>query len=739
MASYAAENAGTVIGADLGVAGAAALGHGLMPVGQREIGEIREEDVTVSKDGKKEPAFSDDAVAELVWRNYNQSKSFLEQNSWLLDWQAVDYYYQNQNNDRWLRPTDGRPVRIARYLIAKNTNTMDNQVHRGIWGNQKPFALQPEGGTDEDTLDAWTHLLWVLMKRAKTEYNFDLAGFQSRLFGTGILQPGWEERTVVKKRRRRKNPEPTATLPLTGEQSVPTQESDEFTVKEETVKESWPFLNFRRLGYTLFDEKWCTPNAPEESAGFVIDVDYVNFQDLQRLRALPCYQQIPDDETLINYFIQNPMTGTAAPSTVAEGLGDSQSSLAMHAAGDWKNRGINPFTAELMLLTMWTEERAQAILCYDGRKLTVRNDEHDLGDHALHYTFNWWNISDSGWGMGIGKLNIDDQRMDTGVLNEVLKMIGMWFNTPLAIRQGENAPTQNIVAGLGTFLQVQTGPDGDVRKAISYLDKPQIPAEAWRLMDMALHGGEDLVGANSTTQQGNLGGPGSSAMRTAAGVNRVGGKADEQVAKPVLYESWALERFIYFLIDQVRLKMPLEEIRQILRRKYSAAIVKDIDMDQFINAEFAVNVLAGQRMMAKQAIQQLIPFILQILQQPMIQQYYNAIGMKLDYAALFSILIRMSELDGNIDNIFVPMTDKEKQTYQQNSPGAQKVQGQIAVEQARGKNKLAEVQAQTQGDVVKSLVEKAAEHNESSIPLEEAFGRSERIGDVAQFQAGENE
>ena len=35
-----------------------------------------------------------------------------------------------------------------------------------------------------------------------------------------------------------------------------------------------------------------------------------------------------------------------------------------------------------------TAERAQAILCYDGRKLTVRNDEHDMGDHALHYTFN---------------------------------------------------------------------------------------------------------------------------------------------------------------------------------------------------------------------------------------------------------------------------------------------------------------------------------------------------------------
>jgi len=52
MASeYEAENTGTVIGADTG--GAAGSGaDALMPVGQREIGEIRREDVEVSEDGK---------------------------------------------------------------------------------------------------------------------------------------------------------------------------------------------------------------------------------------------------------------------------------------------------------------------------------------------------------------------------------------------------------------------------------------------------------------------------------------------------------------------------------------------------------------------------------------------------------------------------------------------------------------------------------------------------------------
>lgn len=707
-----------------------------MPVGQRPLGEIREENIAMAREPGKEPVFDNDAAAEVVWDAYTRGKNYLEQNSWLLDWQAADYYYQNQNNDRWLRPADGRPVRIARYIIAKNANTMDNQCHRAVWGNQKPFALQPEGGTSELLVEAWTHLLWVLMKRAKAEYNFGLAGECSRIFGTGILQPGWEVKKVTKKRRRRKTPEPTVTTPVGGEANIPTEKSDDFKTVEETYEESYPFLNFRRLGFTFFDESWCTPNAPEESASYVIDVDYVEFGELQQLRALPCYKDIPDDETLIKFFLQNPMEGNAAPSTVAEGMADSQSSLALHAMGDWKNRGINPFKTKLPLITMWTRERAQAILCYQGRKLTVRNDEHDMGDHALHYTFNWWNVPNAGYGMGIGKLNLDDQRMETGVLNEVLKMIGMWFNTPMLIRRGENAPTQNVVSGLGTFLQVDTGPDGDVRKAMMYADKPQIPAEAWRVMDMALSGGQDLVGANSTTMQGNLGGPGSSAMRTATGVQRVGGKADESISKPVLFESNALERFIYFLIDQVRLKMPLEEIRRILAAKYSKEIISAIEMEEFVCAEFAVNVLAGQRLMAKQAIQQLIPFILQILQQPQIQAFYNQLGMKLDYAALFDILIRMSELDGNIDNIFTPMTEQEKQSYQQNSPGAQRVQGQIAVEQQRGKNKLAEVDEKGQVDLGTKLALSAADRLQGGTEFENAEGRLERNTDIAELQNG---
>ena len=696
---------------------------------------IQRDQVTTTPGGVSAPAFDDNAAASIVISNYEKAKAYLEQNSWLLEWQAADILYQSPVNDRWVRVADGRPVRISRFLVAKNTVTMANQVHQGVWGQQKPFALQPEGETTERELEAWTHLLWVLMKRAKAEYHFGLANESATLYGTGILRPGCETRTIKKKIRKRKHPEPKVNLPIGGEESVPTKRSDEFETVPMEVQETWPFIEHMRLGTALFDPEWRTPNAPEESARYVIDYETVSFRDLQQMRKLPCYKNMPSEETLLAWFLNHPQ-GDAAPASTTADQFTNQSSVVAHAEGEQRQMSADPLQKPYALITQWGAERVETLWCVEGRYITIRNEEHDIGDHALHYTMNWWNIPNMGYGIGIGRLNSGDQRMEQGVLNEVLKMIGMWFNTPLLVRRGLNAPTQNVVAGLGTFLAVDTAPGEHVRDAAAYIDKPAIPKEAWTVYTEAKQGGQDLVGANATTMQGNLGGPGSSAMRTATGVQRVGGKADENVAGPVRQQGNCLERFIYFLIDIVRLKMPLAEIRQILSKKFSKEIIDEIDFEKLLGAEFMVNVLAGQRMMARAAIQQLIPFLLQIIQQPQALEALHQTGRTINFEAIEGLFIRMSELDGNADNIYRLMTPQEMQTYKQMNPAAQKVQGQLAVEDKRGQNKIAETQAKGEVEQTNKLTEIAAEHVAGAIPLERAEGLYARGEDLNILKNG---
>ena len=68
---------------------------------------------------------------------------------------------------------------------------------------------------------------------------------------------------------------------------------------------------------------------------------------------------------------------------------------------------------------------------------------------------------------------------------------------------------------LGRFWQVDAAPNEDVNKATGFMKMAEIPPEAWKMIDLSQHGGEDTSGANTLFQQGNQAGPGSSAVRTA--------------------------------------------------------------------------------------------------------------------------------------------------------------------------------------------------------------------------------
>lgn len=224
-------------------------------------------------------------------------------------------------------------------------------------------------------------------------------------------------------------------------------------------------------------------------------------------------------------------------------------------------------------------------------------------------------------------------------------------------------------------------------------------------------------------------------MRTAAGVNRVGGKADENISDPVAHLEYVIKRWLMFLWDRVIEDMPLAEIRQILSERLGQAIADAIDAEQLLNAEFEIKILCGQKLAAKAQILQLIPFFLQVVQQPQLMQWLQEQGETINFGAIEAAFQRMSEL-GAWQNIFVPMTDQQKQAKQQMSAGAQKTAAAVATEQARGQNKLQQIAAQGKEDLQNTIVDKALDHVEGSIPLELAEGRLERNTDMGELAQG---
>jgi hypothetical protein len=695
-----------------------------MPLGNELTPRFAQSQAELGEDGATETKFDDDAAATLVWENYQAWVGWLDENAWLAEWQLIDYLKQSPNFDRDWRGSGGGTARISRFNVAKNSNTMATQIKRGVFADQTPFLLEPRGPLADDDdqqmyVDAITEVFSTLDERADLEYNVGLLIDCQVLQGTGIGDMGYEEKECVyTTRKRKKQPEQIETV-------------------HNKVTETWPYFEYRKLGTTLYDPGWRTPNRPELSAGGKIDVDYPNLQDLQQLRGMECYKDIPKDADLKQFFFENPL-GDAPPASTTSNSMNSNSAVVFHAAGEHEQTNVDPTLRPLLRLKYSTKENIIEVLCYQGRRKTIRNGPHELKDFALGVTANWWNIDNSGYGMGIGRLNAGDQRMDQGVLNEVLKMIGYWTNAPLMYDSSSgNEPTQNVVMGLGNLWGVNVA-GGDVRKAFAYVPKPDIPPEAWKIYTLGKEGGEDLVGANSTTMQGNTG-PGSTALKTATGVNRLGNKADDNVATPISHIEGVLVRWYRFLWWIVQTKMPIAEIRRILSKKYADTIINKIDPEKLVNAEFNIKILAGQKLAAKASIQQLIPFMLQLLQQPQLMQFMHEKGKTINFSAIEKIFMRVSELQG-AEDIIVDLTPDEKQQMQAMNPGAQRTQSAAAIEQVRGANKLQAIDAKgkvdTQIAVVKAAADKAAERLEGPHEFEEAEGRLERNTDMTELQNG---
>jgi hypothetical protein len=716
-------------------------GDGL-PLGNEMTPRIAQSQADLGEDGATETSFDDDAAATIVWQNYQAWVGWLDENAWLAEWQLIDYLKQSPNFDRDARGAGGGMARISRFNVAKNSNTMATQIKRGVFADQTPFLLEARGplaGDPDQELytDAITELFNVLSERADLEYNMGLLIDCQVLQGTGIGDIGWEEVECELTTRKRKTQPPQVALPIGAPKTVNTWESDQFEEVKKKVTQTWPYFEYRKLGTTLYDPGWRTPNRPEKSAQGKIDVDYLTLQDLQRLRGMDCYKDIPKDEDLKRFFFENPLGDAPPASTTSESM-NSNSSVVFHAQGEHEQTNADPTLRPLMRLKYSTNENIIEVLCYQGRRKVIRNAPHDLRDFALGVTANWWDIDNSGYGMGIGRLNAGDQRMDQGVLNEVLKMIGYWMNAPLLYDSSSgNEPTQNVVMGLGNLWGVNA-PGGDVRKAFFYAPKPEIPAEAWKIYQLGKDGGEDLVGANNTTMQGNTG-PGSTALRTAAGVNRLGSKADDNVATPIAHIEGVLTRWYRFLWWLVQTKMPLSEIRAILSKKYSDAIIAKIDPERMINAEFNIKILAGQKLAAKAAIQQLIPFLLQLLQQPQLMEFMHQKGKTINFSAIEKIFLRVSELQG-AEDIIVDLTPQELKQVQATNPAAQRTAAATAVENVRGQNKQREIAAKGTVDtnlaILKPLVDHAAQRLEGSQELENAEGRLERNVDTGELEGG---
>ena len=417
---------------------------------------------------------------------------------------------------------------------------------------------------------------------------------------------------------------------------------------------------------------------------------YPTFKDLDDLREQKVYDKtgrqvggynIPSEEELKDYFFSHE-TNAASPSQVQLNLGGQNWSM-HHAQNDEEPASADPLERPIQMLERWDRSWVYTVLCPDGgdRGVLIRKEEHSM-PFIPFFSANFWNIPNSGYGVGVGRLAGSDQRIEKGLTDAMLDLLSMAVNQMYLRDRGANAPTQQIRQRLGGIIDVDVPVGKSVRDVFGIVELPKIPPEAFTVLQAAGQTAQSTTGADEAFTQGNLPGRGgSSAARTATGAGGIISANAAKIQGPVgHFVRGILLPFLEFVDFMVKSRMPLQKIRDILGQELGQAW--ELDARNFYESQDKFECLAGAHLAAKKAMAQALPLMVQLFENAPLVQQLNSIGYIVDVRMLLEMVMEVSEWK-NARELIRPMTQQETQRFQQNNPGVQKVQGQVAAIQAK--------------------------------------------------------
>ena len=596
-----------------------------------------------------------------------------------------------------------REPNVQRFTVAKVVNAIVPQLYKGLFYTDPPMVMRPHPGTSQNVVDAKTALFSALLDECDFKMETKMGLEQMAHLGTGIWKWGVHYKEVITKKR-------TATVSKisTGPAEHPTTTMiPSPSAPQIEIKRRWvprPFFESREISKVFVDPH--TPVGDIRRAKFAIDVRYMNFYDLQDLvkgiAALPEDHPdkkgwvLPNEEQLKAWFM--PPTDAGMPAQLVSDQAAYVRGIVLHA--EEINVQVSPdlLMRKLEVLEYWDARRK--ILVID-RKKKLYSGDNTFGVIPF-LSANWWNRPRAFYGMGLGLIVGQNQRVDQGTINAILKILSFGVNPIYLRRRDSNSPTQMIRTGLGKILTV----DGEVEKAYKLLDTPKVPTDVWSALSESEKATESSSGADAQLVQGSSAGPRSSMGRTAGGAAQLGqasatrldGPLDnfiEQVFKPWLYILDMLV-FEYFSDD---------EIFKILGQEKGKDF--QVGMQEFHDAVIDYEVLAGASLAAKRTMSQSMTLITQIFENPTIQQNLAEINEEyIDFREILKMWMEASEWK-NFNDIVKPLTQAMKDKQAQKSQAAQQqsklaTQSQISAQNAKQK---ADLQAQSiQGRIQERLI-----------------------------------
>jgi hypothetical protein len=348
---------------------------------------------------------------------------------------------------------------------------------------------------------------------------------------------------------------------------------------------------------------------------------------------------------------------------------------AVHHAQD-PNIGVtpDPLRTKLEVLEYW--DAGRKILVLKNTKVIFKG-ENEFKEIPF-FSSNWWNRPRAFYGMGLGLIVGQNQRVDQGTINAILKILSYGVNPIYLKRRDGNNLTQMVKTGLGKVMTV----DGEVEKAFHLMETPKVPSDIWSALKESESATESSSGADQQLVQGSSAGPRSSMGRTSGGAaiqasasaTRLDGPLDnfiEQVFKP----------FLYVVDKLVFTKMSDAAILYILGDVLGKPLLKELTMQDYWDAQHDFEVLAGASMSAKRTMAQSMVMLTQFLDNPQLTQALGEMNLYIDYDVIFKMWMEASEWKNGQD-IVKPMPPEMIAKRDANSQAAIAQQRAAAAQQS---------------------------------------------------------
>lgn len=529
------------------------------------------------------------------------------------------------------------------------------------------MVLRPRPGTSQDVVDAKTALFATLLDTCgfKTEVKWGLE--QMAHLGTGIWKWGIKyDKIITRKRTASIDKLSAGPIGASSDLLIPNAEPPKIDITTRYAPR--PFFENREISKVLVDPH--CPVGDIRRADWAIDLRYMDFYNLMDLKKaldeLPVGHpdkegwSLPDVATIKSWWMPPTNVGQQGLTT-----GDQAAyvkGVVHHAEEITTQVSPDVLFKKLEVLEYW--DKSRKILVIDKQKVIFSGD-NPFGKIPF-FSSNWWNRPKAFYGMGLGLIVGQNQRVDQGTINAILKILSFGVNPIYLRKRDSNAPTQMIRTGLGKILTVDT----PVKEAYGLLETPKVPSEVWAALSESEKATESSSGADQTLVQGSSAGPRSSMGRTAGGASlmagasatRLDGPLDnfiEQVFKPFLD---VLDMLVFTYFSD-------EEIFTILGQEMGKDF--EVDLQEFHDARIEYEILAGSSLAAKRTMSQSLTLIEQIFTNPGIQQNLADINEEyIDIKEILKMWMESSEWK-NFNDIVKPMTPQMKQKRQAESQAAQ--------------------------------------------------------------------